>query len=154
MVRLSQTLLALSQHYLFRKVRSYINAQSALKFYTTYIRPKLMYCSSLFINASATFTTPLKALQNKSVRVILRAPKAFSVSLTQYSCTWDVPLATISQVYLKLLKQKVSFYIKKVLSSANTHSKSLLNSCPFGLLSRAPGLADLTYNNTYLLLIT
>ena len=65
--------------YLFRKIRFLMNVQSALKFCTTYIRPKLMYCSSPFIDVLATFTTQLKALQNKSVRVILKASKSFSV---------------------------------------------------------------------------
>ena len=111
-----------------------MNVQSALKFHTTYIRPKLMSFSSLFINVLATFTTHLEALQNKSVRVIIRAPKAFSVSEGKLLLNIPVLETYRNQLFYKftckLLKQKSSFYNKKVLSLANAHNRSLRNSCP------------------------
>ena len=84
-----------------------------------------MYWSSLFINVSATFTTEHEALQNKSVRVILRAPKAFCVSEGKLLLNIPVLEKYRKQLFhkfiYKLLKQKSS-YIKKVLSSANIYS--------------------------------
>ena len=110
-----------------------------------------MYCSSLYINASATFTTQLEALQNKSVRVILKAPKAFSVSQGKLLLNIPVLETYCKQLFhkftCKLLKQKSSFYIKNDLSSANTHSRSLRNSCPYVLPQprTRSGRSDLQY---------
>ena len=47
--------------YLLQKVKSYINVQFALKFYTTYIHPRAKTNVQLFINVLATFITQLKA---------------------------------------------------------------------------------------------
>ena len=86
-----------------------MNVQSVLKCCTTYIRLKLMYCSSL------SLTSP-PFLQLKNVQVILKAPKAFSVSEGKLLSNIPVLETYRKQLFhkftCKLLKQKSS-YIKK-----------------------------------------
>ena len=82
--------------------------------------PKANDCSSHFINVWAIFTTQLNAPENKSVRVILKAPKAFSVS--EGKLLLNIPVLKTYHMQLfhkftsKILKQKSSFlYLKSYL---------------------------------------
>jgi len=119
--------------YLFRKTRTYMNVPSALMFYTTYIRPHLTYCPALLLNSNITLLEKLEAQQNKCTRIILNAPKIFSVSDGKTLLN----LVSLEQYRIKLFRRflkktqkiKISCYIQKVLSNAEKHDKVLRNSC-------------------------
>ena len=70
--------------YAFRKIRHLLNTTQAKLLYTSIIRPKIEYCSTLFIGTSQVNTDRLEACQNRAIRIICQAPPnrhvGFSVS--------------------------------------------------------------------------
>lgn len=67
--------------YSIRKIRHLLNYEEAKLIYTSIIRPKLEYCSSLFLNLNKSQIKKLESAQNKSIRIICRAPNLnFSIT--------------------------------------------------------------------------
>ena len=104
--------------YLFLKVRFNMNFQSALKFFTTYIYQKLMYCSSLFINVSATFAT------HSAWSTLKQKCMSHTHTVNSYSILPSLRY-TVGNCFISLPATKiVTFYWKY--SLANAHNKSVL----------------------------
>lgn len=104
--------------YVLRKIRHLLNYEESRLIYTSIIRPKLEYSSSLFINLSKSLILKIEQSQNRALRVICRAHKlGFS--------------ATDSRLLLNLhtlLSRRVFFFrnlLCKTLSG--TSSRHLLN---------------------------
>ena len=66
--------------YLLRKIRVLLNIEDAKLIYCSIIRPKLEYCSTLFMFINKSSSNRIEACQNKAIRIIIRAPNIFSVS--------------------------------------------------------------------------
>ena len=60
-----------SRLYLLKRIRKYLNFQSCMQFYYALIYPHLLYCSTLWGNASNELITCLLKLQKRAARLIL-----------------------------------------------------------------------------------
>lgn len=120
--------------YLLNKTRKYLNISLAKHFYTSYIRCKLEYCSNLFLNLSSKNKLSLEAIQNRAIRIILRAPKIFSVTdgrrvLNLHTLESRRRYLFVRFITRKLLKNKCSPYLTDLLKQQPCHSLSLRSTC-------------------------
>ena len=69
-----------SQLYALRRARKYLDSDQTKLIYTSIIRPKLEYCSSLFFKTTLANSNLLESSQNRAIRVICKAPNIFSVT--------------------------------------------------------------------------
>ena len=69
-----------SSIYVLRKIRPYLDSEQCKLIYTSIIRPKLEYCSSLLLSITKSLATKLERSQNKAIRAICLAPSIFSVN--------------------------------------------------------------------------
>ena len=65
--------------HLSSKFNSFLNVER-LEVYTSIIRPHLEYCSSLLLGCSQKLSCTIESAQNRATRIILSAPKKFSVT--------------------------------------------------------------------------
>lgn len=63
-----------------RKIRSYLNREQTKQIYTSIVRPKLEYCSSLMLTVAKNLSNKLELSQNKAIRAICQAPQIFSIN--------------------------------------------------------------------------
>ena len=63
-----------------RKIRSFLDRDQTKQIYTSIVRPKLEYCSGLFLNIARSLSIKLELSQNRAVRTICKAPSIFSVN--------------------------------------------------------------------------
>jgi hypothetical protein len=116
--------------YLTSRFRRYLNVEQAKLTYTSIVRPILEYCSSLFLTTSQKNASSLERVQNRAIRIILSAPRSFSV--TSGRALLNLPTLASRRKYLfhkflhqRLIKRKVSRYILNLSDNCKSHSLSL-----------------------------
>ena len=116
--------------YLLTKIRKYLNREQAVTVYKSTIRPVLEYCSSLFLVIQAQYSSKLERSQNIAIRVIIRAPRQFSV--TTGRLLLDIPslhsrrqFSFHKLITKKAVKGQVSVFSQQVLDGMLRHTRSL-----------------------------
>jgi hypothetical protein len=116
--------------HLSSKFKRFLNIEQATSLYTAIVRPSLEYCSSLLLNITLKLSNKLEYIQNRAIRVILSAPRKFSVSLGRLL----INLPTLSSrrkylftnfVHYKLTKLKASKHLLLMVDSCKSHRISL-----------------------------
>ena len=64
--------------YLLRRLRPYVNQNTALLFYKSIVQSQFDYCSSVWANAYKTHLEKLQVLQNRTLRIVLNVDHLFS----------------------------------------------------------------------------
>jgi exonuclease III len=119
--------------YLSSKFRKFLNVEQAIKIFQTIIRPIMEYCSSLLLNTSVLNIRQIELTQNRAIRIILSAPRIFSV--TTGRTLLNLPTLKSRRQYLfckfihsKLLKGRASRYLLELLAETTSHNHSLRSS--------------------------
>ena len=116
--------------HLTSKFKKVLNIEQSVKVYTSIIRPILEYCSSILLNVTLKLSNMLERTQNRAIRIILSAPRKFSVTTGRLL----VNLHTLKSrreylfsrfVQTKLLKSKASKSLRELVSSQTSHKLSL-----------------------------
>ena len=66
--------------YALRKIRHLISMEDAKTIYMSIVRSRLEYCNTLLLFVNKSLSKKIEACQNKVIRIICKAPKAFSVT--------------------------------------------------------------------------
>ena len=100
--------------YAFRRIRHLLTAPQATLLYTSVIRPRLEYCSTLLIGTCKANLDNLEKCQNKAVRIIFKVPQHThtSFSVTHARDTLELPSLT----------QRRNSRIEKIIALANKPS--------------------------------
>ena len=114
----------------FRKCRKFINYDQALRIYTSFIRPKIEYCSLLMLNLTDYDSKRIESIQNKIIRIILRAPNIFSITdgrklINLHTLKSRRKYRLTSFLKLKVDKNKTSDSIQRLLSLLPQQNSSL-----------------------------
>lgn len=116
--------------YLFTKIRKYLDTDQAALTYKSIIRPVLEYCPSLLLILSTQSERKLERSQNIAIRIILRAPRQFSI--TSGRLILNIPTLRSRRlayfhnfINTKLTKNRASCYIINVLQTMTRHTRSL-----------------------------
>ena len=64
--------------YLLRRLRPYINQNTAIYFYKSILQSHFDYCSSVWTNAYKTYLGKLQTLQNRALRTVLNVDHLFA----------------------------------------------------------------------------
>ena len=57
-----------------------MNVEESLKTYKIIVRPILEYCSAIYLDTIQKVTETIEKVQNKAIRIIVSAPKKFSIT--------------------------------------------------------------------------
>ena len=120
--------------YLLSKLKKYMNVEDSLKTYKILIRPILEYCSAIYLDATQKVTETIEKVQNKAIRIIVSAPKKFSV--TTGRSLLNLPTLQSRRQYLfhnfthkKVAKNKASKHILNLVQKSNKHQRCLRSNC-------------------------
>ena len=147
------TSVARSTIYALRKIRPYLNTEQCKLIYTSIIRPKLEYCSSLFLTITKSLNTKLERAQNKAIRIICRAPPIFSINDARPLVDLPTLASRRSHTFSKRIKalyfSESTDSVLLILMSASTKSyqRSLRSHCNLSLPAANSkfGLQTFTY---------
>jgi hypothetical protein len=119
--------------YLLRKIRHLLNYEESKLIYTSIIRPKLEYCSSLFLNLNSSLIQKLESTQNKAIRVLCQAPKQ-NFSITDARSLLNIPTLQSRRTVLfqNLVKKcliQTSNQLRSTLYNEPSHNRTLRSAC-------------------------
>jgi hypothetical protein len=124
---------ACSLLYLTSKLKKYLNVEQLLQTYTLLIRPRLEYCSSILLACTQKNSNVLENVQNRAIRIILSAPKKFSV--TTGRLLLNLPTLSSRRLYLfhrfvhtKMSKMLASYYLLDLVTKSYLHHSFSLRS--------------------------
>ena len=97
----------------------FLNVEQRLKVYTSVIRPHLEYCSSLLLGCSQKLSCAIESVQNRAIRIILSAPKRFSVTAGRLLLNLPTLNSRRSNLFHrfvihKLMKSKASNHLTQI----------------------------------------
>ena len=140
-----------SQLYALRRARQYLDNDQTKQIYTSIIRPRLEYCSSLFFKTTLANSSALESCQNKAIRIICRAPRIFSVTDGR-RCLDIHTLASRRSVAFYHLSMRAAFGIScfilfGLLKESGSSNTNLRSNCLYILphTYTAYGLSRFTY---------
>ena len=118
-----------------RKVRGFLDTEAAKCVYTSMIRPKLEYCSTVIISPTMLTSTSLEKCQNNAMRVISRFPLNFSMTTAQSLLGIHTLGSRWSVKFYKFVRKVdsgvCSPYLKDCLTRCQSHGFSLRNNCTY-----------------------
>ena len=111
-----------------------MNVEDSLETYKILIWPILEYCSAIYLDATQKVTETIEKVQNKAIRIIVSAPKKFSV--TTGRSLLNLPTLQSRRQYLfhnfthkKVAKNKASKHILNLVQKSNKHQRCLRSNC-------------------------
>jgi len=151
---------AMQSIFLLKKIRKYINCEETKLIYTSVIRTRLEYCTTLLTFTSKANSDRIEACQNKAIRTICCAPKTFSVTDGRIVLGLHT-LASRRNLFFRDLAMKIAsgagslsaLYELLHHSSRKTSSRTLRSACNFILpaINSNRGRNSFTYNTIKLL---
>ena len=109
--------------YSFRKIRHYLTTEQSLLLYTSFIRPNLEYCSSLFLGLPTSTIALIEKIENIAIRIIYREPPGTTFSIS----------AARSSLSIKTLQERRIEHLNKIVKNAlkepNSPLLPLLQTC-------------------------
>lgn len=119
--------------YLLSRFKKFLNLEQTLCTYSTIIRPILEYCSSIILDTSKKNSYALEMVQNRAIRLILNAPRRFSITTGRTLLNLPTLESRRSYlfhkfVHLKFLKHKASNYLLSLPDRLNSHTRTLRSS--------------------------
>ena len=111
-----------------------MNVEESLKTYKTIVRPILEYCSAIYLDTTQKVTGTIEKVQNRAIRIIVSAPKKFSV--TTGRLLLNLPTLLSRRQYLfhnfthkKVAKNKASKHILNLVQKSRKHQRCLRSNC-------------------------
>ena len=122
--------------HLSSKLHKFLNVEQAIALFKSIVRPTLEYCPSLLLHISSKNSQQIEKIQNRAIRIILSAPKKFSI--TTGRALLNLPTLKSRRQYLfnkfikkKLLKGHASRHLLQIFSNAHSHNRTLRSSHNF-----------------------
>ena len=143
--------------YLLRKIRYLLTYEEAKTIYISIIRSRLEYCTTLVTFANKYITNRLEYCQNKAIRLICKAQKAFSVTDGRLLLGLHTLISRrnlfFRNLVFKLFNESGGLALRDMLSNSDSGSKSLRSGCKLILpsINSNRGKNTLTYNAIKLL---
>ena len=137
--------------YTLRKIRHLLNYEEAKLIYTSLIRSRLEYCSSLFINLNKSLTNKIESAQNKAIRVICKAPTLnFSITDARHILNLNTlcsrRLFSFRNLINKILKDKRPGPLYDIIVSNRPHHRTLRSTSKYSIPSTTTNLGQRSFN--------
>lgn len=123
--------------FVLRKIRHLLSYEDTKLIYTSIIRPRLEYCSSIFLELPYIQLKLIESLQNKAIRIICKAPKIFSITDSRIILNLHTICSRrsffFSNLVIKTLCGLTSSELFKLLENRPKHTRQLRSNCNYVL---------------------
>ena len=111
-----------------------MNVAESLETYKIIVRPILEYCSAIYLDTIQKVTETIEKVQNKAIRIIVSAPKKFSITTGRVLLNISPQQSRRQYLFYNFTHKKVAKYkafkhILNLVQKSNKHRHCLRSNC-------------------------